>query len=302
MWFKQVKKRRNFFHKAQLALYQTRRFKNPYFHQTSKRAKWPFAIAGVAIGLIIALTSFFFTAPVFTITSVRVEGAETVNPKEIRTVAEDYLNSRSLLIFKKTNRFLFSENELKEKLEKNYAFLSLKISREGHTLAIVFKEKVSSFLWLSGGVSYLLDNTGAVIRATSAEESAKVMNPPLLYGATKDGNLMSESIKILVFEDLANSPVTIGQAVLSTDEVKNIRSFFDTMLTAGVSIECFKLNRDVGTWLKAVTRNGYDILLDPSGDVLKQADSVLLILREQTKDQAVLEYIDVRFGDHVYYK
>ena len=285
-----------------MAPYEARRFKNPYFQQTSKHSKWPFAIAGISIGLVVALTSFFFTAPVFTINAVRVEGAETINPKDIRTITEDYLDSRSLLIFKKNNRFLFNEEDLTEKLAKNYSFSSLKIKREGQTLAIVLKEKVSSFLWLSNDASYLLDNAGSVIRAISAEESTDILNPPLLSGVTKDGNLMPESIKILVFKDLANNPVAIGQAVLSESEVKNIRSFFDAMQTSGVSIERFELNRAVGAWFKAVTRNGYDILLDPSSDVLKQADSVLLILREQKKDPSSLEYIDVRFGDHVYYK
>lgn len=302
MFFNRPKKRRNFFRKAQMAPYQARRFRNPYFQQTSKRSKMPFAIAGIVLGLVIALTSFFFTAPVFTINAVRVEGAETINPKDIRTLAEDYMNSRALLIFKKTNRFLFSEKKLKEKLEKNYSFSSLEVSREGHTLAIVLKEKVSSFLWETNGLSYLLDQTGQVIRLTSAEEATAITNPPLLYGVTQDGNLMPESIQILVFRDLADNSVAIGQAALSENEVKNIRSFFDAMQTSGVSIERFELNRAVGTWFKAVTRNGYDILLDPSSDVLKQADGVLLILHDQVKDPAALEYIDVRFGDHVYYK
>ncbi|MFA6131569.1 MAG: hypothetical protein WC702_00675 [Patescibacteria group bacterium] len=302
MWFKRQKGRRNFFRKVQTEPYQARRFKNPYFQQVSKKSKWPFAIAGIVLGLTIALFSFFFTAPIFTITSVRVEGAETINPKEIRTIVEDHLNSSAFLIFKKNNRFLSDKDEIKEKLEKDYSFSSLEIKREGHTLAVILKEKVSSFLWQSGGVSYLLDNTGAVIRTTLPEETTSIMNPPLLYGATKDGSLMPELIKILVFKDLADKPVEIGQVALTENEVKNIRSFFDAMLASGISIEAFELNRDVGTWFKAVTRNGYDILLDPDGDILKQADSVLIILREQIKDPSVLEYIDVRFGDHVYYK
>ena len=92
-----------------------------------------------------------------------------------------------------------------------------------------------------------------------------------------------------------NSSVQLGK-------VKNVRTFFDALQTAGIFIESFELNRSVGAWLKAVTRNGYSILFDPNSDVLKQADNASLLLREQIKDVSVLEYIDVRFGDHVYYK
>jgi len=302
MWFNRPKKRRNFFRKAQMAPYQARRFRNPYFRQTSKHYKWPFIITGLALGLTIALTSFFFTAPVFSITSVRVEGAESVNPKDIREIAENYLNSRALFIFKRTNRFLFSEKKLKEKLEKDYFFSSLEVKREGHSLAIILKEKNSSFLWLTAENSYLVDQTGQVIRATSTEEATTIMNPPLLYGVTKDANLMPELNKIFVFRDLAANSVVIGDSTLSENEVKNVRLFFETLTAAKLPIERFELNRDVGAWFKAVTSSGFYILFDPNSDVLKQTDSTLAILRDQIKDPAGLEYIDVRLGDHVYYK
>jgi hypothetical protein len=302
MWFNRPKRRRNFLRQAQVAPYRARRFKNPYFQRTSKRSKLPFAVAGVIIGLLIALTSFFFTAPLFTITSVRVEGVETVNPKEIRQLVEDYLNSSVWLVLKHNNRFLFKEKKLRQKLEKDYFFSSLKISREGHSLAIVLKERVSSFLWLSDGEAYLLDNTGTVIRATSNEEASEIMNPPPLFGVTRDGGLMPETNKILVFKDLEENPITIGASILPEDELKNVRTFFEAMQTADVVIERFELNQSVGKWLKAITQSGYSILIDPTGNVLKQADSLLLLLREQIKDPAALEYIDVRFGDRVYYK
>lgn len=302
-WFnKHPKGRRNFFRKTQAVSYRTHRFENQNFRQKKKLPAWPLIIAGAGLGLTIALTSFFFTAPVFLISNVRIEGSETVNPKDVRNIAENYLSSGAWLIFKKNNRFLFSEQELQKEMEKNYAFSSLQIKREGHTLAIILKEKVSSFLWLSAGDSFLLDETGLVIRATTPEETSAIMNPPILQGPTKEGGLIPESIKILVFKDLANEPAVVGKTVLLENEVKNVRVFFDAMQTAGISLESFELNRNVGSWLKAITRNGYSILFDPNGDVLKQADNVLLLFREQIKDTVALEYIDVRFGDHVYYK
>jgi hypothetical protein len=302
-WFtKHPKTRRNFFRKAQLLPYRAHRFQNQNFRQKTKLPAWPLIIVGASIGLIIALTSFFFTSPVFVISTVRVEGAATVNPIDIRNIAETYLSSSSWLVFKKNNRFLFDTKDLQKELAKKYTFSSLEIEREGHTLAIVFKEKVSSFLWLSNGVSYLLDDTGLVIRTTTSEETSAIMNPPILQGPTLDGTLIPEPVKILVFKDLADMPVLIGKTVLLENEVKNVRTFFDALQTAGIFIESFELNRSVGAWLKAVTRNGYSILFDPNSDVSKQADNTLLLLREQIKDVSVLEYIDVRFGDHVYYK
>ncbi|HBR80348.1 MAG: hypothetical protein UX09_C0004G0017 [Candidatus Uhrbacteria bacterium GW2011_GWE2_45_35] len=302
MFFSKQKKRRNFFRKAQVAPYQAHRFKNPYFRAKAKAPTWPLAAAGAAIGLLIALSSFFITAPIFTISSVRVEGAETINPKEIRDLAEDYLSSRSLLFFKTSNRLFFNEEKMRSLLEDKYSFSTLDVKREKQTLAIIFKEKISSFLWLTNSNSYLLDETGSVIRATPTEETELILSPPLIQGPTKIGGLIPETVKILVFQDLANKPISVGDAVLLENEVYNVRTFFEAMYSAGIIIDRFELNRSIGSWLKAETQEGFDLLFDPSGDVLQQADNVLLLLKDQVKDRSALEYIDVRFGDHVYYK
>ena len=285
-----------------MAPYQARRFQNPYFKAKIKLPAWPLILIGFGLGLFIALTSFFFTAPLFVISSIRIEGAETINPKEIREVAETYLSKHAFLIFKNNNRFLFDEKTLSDLLEDRYSFSALEIEREKQTLAIILKEKVSSFLWLTGETSYLLDENGLVIRAITAEETATIASPPLLQGPTRDGTLIPETIKILVFRDLTNKPVEIGETVLSEDEVHNVRTFFEAVYPSGVVIERFDLNREIGAWLKAATREGFDILFDPSQDVLPQADNVILLLRDQIKDRSSLEYLDVRFGDHLYYK
>jgi hypothetical protein len=296
------KKKRNFFRKAQIAPYQARRFRNPYFHTQTKLPAWPLILVGLGLGLVVALSSFFLTSPLFTLSSIRVEGAETVNPKAIRDIAEDYLSNRSFFVFKNNNRFFFNGNELQSCLEKQYSFANLSIVLEKQSVAITLKEKVSSFLWISGDKSYLLDETGAVIRGADPDEIKSLLNPPLIQGPTKNGGLIPETIKILIFKDLESKTVIINSTVMSENEVKNTRLFFEIMYQAGIVIEKFELNRSVGSWLRANTRQDFDILFDPNEDVLEQADKILLLLRDQIKDPAALEYIDVRFGDRVYYK
>lgn len=302
MWFSRPKKRRNFFRKAQVAPYRARRFQNPYFHQPDKQPGLLLAILGLCFGFIIALISFFFTSQFFAITSVRVEGAETINPAAIREIAEDYLDSRAFLLFRRNNRFLFNEKTCQQFLEKEYAFSSLNLTREGKTLAIVLKEKGSSFLWLTGQQSYLADNTGVITRSVQKEEVLSLMNPPFLQGPTPDGSLVDEPTIVLIFRDLDNAPVSINQSALSTAELSASRRFFDALRAASIYTEHFEINRLAGSWFKAITKDGYAILFEPAADVEKQAANVLLILQNQVKDPAELEYIDVRFGDRVFYK
>ena len=47
---------------------------------------------------------------------------------------------------------------------------------------------------------------------------------------------------------------------------------------------------------------GYRILFDASGDIDGQANHLEVLLRETINNPEQLDYIDLRFGDHVYFK
>jgi hypothetical protein len=51
-----------------------------------------------------------------------------------------------------------------------------------------------------------------------------------------------------------------------------------------------------------VTEDGYGILFDALGDIDAQLQNLDVVLREQVEDRGSLEYIDLRFGDRVYFK
>ncbi|MFH1253535.1 MAG: hypothetical protein V1664_04370 [Candidatus Uhrbacteria bacterium] len=302
MLFNRPRRRRNFFRQAQVAPYRARRFQNPFFQSKNKHPKWPFIVAGIVFGLSIALISFFFTAPIFKITSVRVEGVETFKPKNIRDLTESYLTSPAWLIFNHRNRFLFEASILKTKLEKEMSFSALEIKREGQTLAIIIKEKISVGLWQTNDLAYLLDESGTAIRSVSPEETDGLLHPPLLQGPMLNNQPMPEPGQVLIFKDLENKSVAIGQALLSTTEIQNIRTFFTGLRDNGIYLESFELNRSVGSWFKAVASPGYAILFDPTTDIQPQINNFLLVFSQQIKDPSKLEYIDVRFGNNVYYK
>lgn len=54
--------------------------------------------------------------------------------------------------------------------------------------------------------------------------------------------------------------------------------------------------------MTAFTEAGYAVLFDPALPIDSQADNLAVVLRERVPDPSRLQYVDVRFGDYVYYK
>ena len=51
-----------------------------------------------------------------------------------------------------------------------------------------------------------------------------------------------------------------------------------------------------------MTQVGYSILFDLTGNIDEQFRNLMVVLQEQVEDPTRLEYIDLRFGDKVYFK
>jgi hypothetical protein len=73
-------------------------------------------------------------------------------------------------------------------------------------------------------------------------------------------------------------------------------------LEQGIEFTETRIDRLAGKWMSVAAREGYDILFDPGGNIVQQAMNLAVVRRDQIKDRQNLRYIDLRFGDHVYFK
>lgn len=303
MFFQPARKRRNHFRRAQVSRYQNRPYQNPYFSQIRPQSIFPFVIAGLSLGILIAFMSFVFTTPSLRLETIQIEGVKTAGEEQVRTSVEQYLSSARWLFFHPSHRFFFQEEVLRKKLESQFSFERLDIRLEPPTVLIIISEKIPVALWMTGTHSYFTDAKGIVIREISEEEQKNVLEPPIPYGPVKEGETFPPlTSPFWIFEEKSGKDVGIGTSIMSKEDMDDIRFFLEHVSALTIHVRRFDLDRRIGTWMKAVTENGYDILFDPSQDVQNQVTHLETVLREQISDPSVLQYIDVRFDDHVYYK
>ncbi len=274
-------RRRDFFKKTQQKKYASRSFRNPYFRE--RIDKRPIMILiGVLISFAMILIVLFiiFLNPSLQINEIHVSGLETISKTELDDVLRAYTSERVFLVFPRQSRYLFDQSELVEYLKGKFTLRDVQISRIKNRIEIQIIERTSFLIWQTKGESYIVDLDGVVIRVA-------------------EDDLLSS---LPIFVDRSNVEISVGDSVLKAEEISSVFRFGEHLKAQNISYTQVEFDRLAGKWTGVLTTDGYRILFDVTGDIDAQAQRLDLIRKEKINDVSKLEYIDLRFGDHVYYK
>lgn len=273
--------KRNHFHRLQQKRYSRGAYRNPYFQAPKTPVeKYLYALAGGTF-LFFSVAIYFYAYPAFAIKTVEIRGLDPLSNKEMELRIHDYLGQSHVLFFYNTNRFLFSEKKFQEFISKTFAFDQLDLKLKKQTLQLTIKERTSDVIWKTGEESYLADLQGVITQKIDSQSPVRTL--PILT-------------------DRNNKPVTIGDHVLSEDQIKHIIAFESILSNQGYGFREAQIDLQAGKWMGIVTLQGYVILFDPDADLQAQFERLKAVLHDTIKDTSQLQYIDLRFGDHVYYK
>ncbi|PJA47744.1 hypothetical protein CO172_00200 [Candidatus Uhrbacteria bacterium CG_4_9_14_3_um_filter_36_7] len=302
MFFSKKTWRKTYFQKIQTRRYASRQFSNPYFPKKSSQKRWIYTMIGLILGFSFGLGSFFLTSPFFKITSVSITGIQTIDLSELKYLVQTYLSKPQWIIASQSNRFLFKKEHLEKYITSVFIFDDLLITREGNTLYISIKEKTLGFVLENQNNFFVMDKTGRVVRSIQAEEYQKLIRPLEQEGPTKNDSPLIARKALPRLVQVGGKMPKIDQNFLPEEETKNILKMDEMLQNLGFPVLFMEINLDVGTWLTAILKDQFDILFDPSGDINQQVLHLKTVLRERTSILNTLEYIDLRFDDHVYYK
>lgn len=279
---------RDYFRQAQKRRYQSRNYRNPHLDH-KKPARW--RLIGASAGglvVILGLMTFLFAHPLFRIDRIEITGVEYIPRTELESLVASYTNESALLVFTRRNSFLFSDDVLARRLEETFALSSISVTLQEGTILIDLKERTSNLFWKTQDRLFVVDLEGIVVREITDPEDSMLKQPNLE--------------ELPVFVDANDVDVRVGSSVLTPEEIENAFKFFTSLEGAGIAYTSLEIDRLAGKWVQLVTQTGYRILFDPTGDIDEQFHNLAAVLQEQVEDPAGLEYIDLRFGDKVYFK
>lgn len=302
--------KRHYFQKYHLRRYKAKPFRNPYFRDQKDQA---FRIKNLlmllgGLGVTAGFVYLIGFAPFWQIKGVQIDGLQSIAQVEVADLVRAQMNTRRYLIFPESNRLFFHARALTETLAKKYAFEELQVEIEKGILHVTLKERISQLLWDTDDATYFIDVQGTVIRQLPADDAAALTfhdtTQPIVNGRAVEGPyprlLFLHSLPLLENED--GKAVVPGDRVLSESSLAAIIAINEKLQSQGLIVQRFAVEHQDSVWVRVVTSQGFDVLFDTAMDVDAQMGYLMTVLEKDAPDPSLLDYVDVRFGNHVYFK
>ncbi len=231
--------------------------------------------------------------PRFTFQHVAITGAHTIPPSQIEAYVESRLAASNTGFLSGRNIFIFDMTPLQEELVKIFPRLSrAEVTRDtslGNGILIKLEERTPFARWCTeSGSCYFLDDIGIVFAPVDLSASTTL---PTQY--IFSGELSSSTLSVV------NPP--IGET-FSSGHFAGIKALLVLLGQAGIPALGAHLENE--TDFSVPVAEGYYLKVsygeDPN-DLVK--DLSLILNSDALKGKLeLLEYIDLRFGNRVYYK
>jgi cell division septal protein FtsQ len=271
---------------------------NPYFRSRSAdrvsisrvkttAARLPFkfwAYLFAIIFLIVAASWALFFSPLFIIDQVTVTGTDDIRARQIEEMFWQASDTSRFYVLSQAHLPLFNSESLKLEILNRYNLETVEIQKKiPKTISITIKEKVPAVVWFEADIYYILDSFGYILNIATGP----VTDLPIIYN--------NNQVKI-------NES---GKQIMNQEAVIKMASELKPQLINALSY--LKVNQMTVTHeqntLTLVLKDGPLIYLATNEALGTQLERLTTLLRTDLKNRLnKLTYIDLRFGDKIYYK
>ncbi len=261
---------------------KSQRFRKPYRFKKKRsilrnRFFWLFLLI-----LIVFLTVFYlicFYSP-FQIKEVEISGNQKVSTDNVRNSAEINL-PKKILFFNSKSIFLINLKGIEENLLGNFPQINkVDFDRDFPSkLIILVEEREPVAILEKGEDNFFLDQEGIIFEKVSEKDSWLIIKNPGLDWDVKLGETVVEKEKLSqileIQSELKELKIEISSAEIVNQQRANVR-----------------------------TLEGWEIYFNLKDNVSQQILNLNLVLKEKIspEERENLEYVDLRFGNQIYYK
>lgn len=261
----------------------TRVFRKPYRVRRKKsifrnRFFWPGILIAVIIGTIVYFVAF---APFFQIKEIRISGNVKVQKESLENFIWENV-SKKMLIFQTKSILLANLQETEKSILEKFPNVSkVDIKRNlPDIITVGIEEKKPLLIFCKNAdFCFYLDEKGVIF------------------------DQINETVESLItIMDKRPLEVKLGEKAIEDDLLKNIKEII-SKLESGTEI----FTKKIILFEKKITfktEQNWEIYFNQEENIPNQIQNFTLVLKEEIplENRGNLEYIDLRFGNRVYYK
>ena len=235
------------------------------------------------------------------ITNIQISGNKVIETEAIDSVVKENLTGHYFWFFPKTNFLLYPKKQIKDELTnkfKRFSSVSVDINNI-KTLDISVSEREGKYLWCGGSLPTQMDDTSTKCYFTDQDgyifDEAPYFSGNVYFKFYGEDNL-----------DLQNP----AGAYFLKDKFTQITKFKDTLKELGFNPTVFWLNNDgdANISLSSDPETGPKIIFKLDSNYEKIAENLQAAITTEPLQSKIknelpsLLYIDLRFGNNIYYK
>lgn len=275
--------------------YSSRKLENPYFKNKHKlnynflfsiliflRKRLTFFVISI---IILAGGYFLFFSNYFEIKNINISGISRVSSEEIGSQFWEQADKTRWLLFSQKNILLFNENDFIDKLYSKYGFNKAELEKKyPETINIDIQEKSFAYIWEEGDNKYYADIDNYIISEINLLETGE-KTFPYIYNAGSDkinDNIIS----------------------ISDDKINAVFHLFEkfSVILNDYHIEKFIINDENETVILQ-TKEGPQINFSSKNDIEVQLNNLIVLKNNKLNgDISNLEYIELRYGERIFYR
>jgi len=242
-----------------------------------------FVLTLIALATLIGLLSWTSRHPAIAVDEVRVVGAKELSKNELEAFSESILHEKEGIIFSRENMFLYPKRRIEKEIVEAFpramtASVSL-ASFKDPSLVVNIEERVAFALWCNEeNTCFFIDRSGFIF--AEADGVSPQSGMPIFKGGIVGNNPIGVSFL----------PNHFTRIYLLINEVEHMG--IDVADTRVVNDDDYEINDAHGMSLKVrFVQTNEEII-----------SNLRAILGSSALQGGSVEYIDLRFGNRVYYK
>lgn len=283
---------------------------NPFKREQPKPKNYKKILVTAFILLIfLGWITLMLTLPYFKINNIVINGTKISKAQEV----EDYLRYGDYFkdgLISKKNYFIFPDKTVAQKIEKKFLYDSVVIKKVfPNTINIIINEKPASIIYDNNGLIYLLDKDGKIIK--KSELSYSTTPTALAINQTSTPAIILNSAALEAYRgtqaEYGNFPIIIDnkpipqnqEKIISAKLIEGAQTWKKYLEEQGIGEVKLFTTDETDFNLKITLNKPWYILVNTQSDASAQMRNLKMILSNSSSPTS---YIDLRFGDRVYWK